>query len=84
MVDPIAEADFHELIELFYFGYRSFTARPDRVLERRGLSRVHHRILYFVARRPALARNTHFVNGAFEQPGCHGLDPNRSFSLDFG
>ena len=37
-------------IELFYFAYRSFTSLPDKMLERRGLGRVHHRILYFVAR----------------------------------
>lgn len=42
-------------LELFFFGYRSLTARPDRILESRGLQRVHHRILYFVARRPGLS-----------------------------
>lgn len=39
-------------MELFYFAYRAFTARADRILERRGLGRVHHRILYFVGQRP--------------------------------
>jgi DNA-binding MarR family transcriptional regulator len=39
-------------IELLYFAYRGFTDRPDRILERRGLGRVHHRILYFIGRRP--------------------------------
>lgn len=43
-----------ESIELFYFAYRSFTALPDKILERRGLGRVHHRILYFVARHPGM------------------------------
>lgn len=42
-------------IELFYFAYRSFTSLPDKMLERRGLGRVHHRILYFVARNPGMA-----------------------------
>lgn len=55
MVDQYATEDFLASIELFYFAYRSFTARPDKVLEQRGLSRVHHRILYFVGRKPALA-----------------------------
>lgn len=49
------QAQLREAIELFYFGYRAFTARPDRILARRGLGRVHHRILYFVGRAPGIA-----------------------------
>lgn len=49
------QAQLREAIELFYFGYRAFTARPDRILARRGLGRVHHRILYFVGRDPGIA-----------------------------
>lgn len=45
-------------IEQFYFGYRAFTNRPDRILEQRGLGRVHHRILYFVGRNPHISVNT--------------------------
>jgi DNA-binding MarR family transcriptional regulator len=48
----------HELrraIELLFFGYRAFTDRPDRILEDRGLGRVHHRILYFVGRNPGVS-----------------------------
>lgn len=44
-------------IEQFYFGYRAFTAPPDRILDQRGLGRVHHRILYFVGRHPLIAVN---------------------------
>lgn len=44
--------DLNEAIELFYFGYRHFTEAADRILARRGLGRVHHRILYFVGRHP--------------------------------
>ncbi len=44
-------------IEQFYFGYRAFTAPPDRILEQRGLGRVHHRILYFVGRSPQISIN---------------------------
>jgi DNA-binding MarR family transcriptional regulator len=42
-------------IELMYFAYRGFTDRPDRILERRGLGRVHHRILYFIGSRPGVS-----------------------------
>lgn len=38
--------------ERFFFAYRAFTAPPDAMLAERGLARVHHRILFFVARRP--------------------------------
>jgi len=50
-------AALHQAIEQFYFGYRAFTAPPDRILEQRGLGRVHHRILYFVGRNPQISVN---------------------------
>ena len=52
MVDQKCQDELRGAIELLYFAYRGFTDRPDRILERRGLGRVHHRILYFIARRP--------------------------------
>lgn len=68
MVDQISGADaiaampredaLRLAIEQFYFGYRTFTTPPDRILEQRGLGRVHHRILYFVGRNPGLSVNT--------------------------
>lgn len=51
------EEALHLAIEQFYFAYRAFTAPPDRVLEQRGLGRVHHRILYFVGRNPQISVN---------------------------
>jgi DNA-binding MarR family transcriptional regulator len=57
MVDSNDLAELRSAIELFYFGYRAFTARPDRILERRGLGRAHHRILYFVGRNPSIKIN---------------------------
>ncbi len=52
MIDPYTDPDNHEAIELLYRGYRAFTDQADRLLEKRGLNRAHHRILYFVGRRP--------------------------------
>ncbi|MET7015332.1 MarR family winged helix-turn-helix transcriptional regulator [Uliginosibacterium flavum] len=46
------DAELFEAIELFFYAFRAFTARPDEILAERGLARLHHRILYFVARRP--------------------------------
>lgn len=52
MIDLDRQSALHDAIEALYFAYRGFTDRPDRILERRGLGRVHHRILYFIGRRP--------------------------------
>lgn len=50
MADLTRPDELRRAIELMLFAYRGFTERPDRFLERRGLNRVHHRILYFVGR----------------------------------
>lgn len=47
--DPLDDS-----LELLFFAFRDLTAEPDRVLAERGLSRVHHRILYFVRRNAGL------------------------------
>ena len=57
MIDQLQESELREAIELFYFAYRSFTEGPDRLLQSKSLSRVHHRILYFVARSPHININ---------------------------
>jgi len=44
----------YDLIELFFFAYRDFVARPDEVLQAIGFGRAHHRVLYFVNRTPGL------------------------------
>jgi DNA-binding MarR family transcriptional regulator len=54
MVDSKRDSQLNETLELFHFAFRAFTAKPDKILEGRGLARVHHRILYFVARNPNL------------------------------
>ncbi len=48
------DAPMYELIELFFFAYRDFVADADRLLEAYGFGRAHHRVLYFVSRRPGL------------------------------
>ena len=39
----------------FFFGYQAFTAKPDEMLAKRGFSRVHQRILFFIASYPELS-----------------------------
>src|SRR5512142_2808485 len=53
MIDLNAE-ELDRAQELLFFAFRNLTAEPDRVLAERGLSRVHHRILYFVRRNRGL------------------------------
>jgi DNA-binding MarR family transcriptional regulator len=57
MIDPSRQIELRRAIEQFYFAYRAFTAHPDQILEKRGLSRMHHRILYFVAHQPGCSIN---------------------------
>ena len=57
MIDLKRQAELKRAMELFFFAYRAFTARPDEILGKRGLSRVHHRIIHFVGRNPGLSVN---------------------------
>lgn len=61
---PSREVELNDASELLMFAYRSFTAKPDKILAERGLQRVHHRILYFVGRHPGVS-----VNGLFSVLG---------------
>jgi DNA-binding MarR family transcriptional regulator len=49
--------DLNKALEAFYYAHRAIIARPDAILAQYGLSRVHHRILYFIARQPGLSVN---------------------------
>ena len=57
MADQTARHDSRQdelnaAIELLHFSYRTMIGEPDRLLARRRLGRMHHRVLYFVARSP--------------------------------
>ena len=55
MVRPDRAAQLNQALELMYFGFRGLVDAPDRLLSRRGLGRMHHRVLYFIARSPGLS-----------------------------
>lgn len=64
---------YDEAIELIYFSHRELVAEPDRLLARRGLGRVHHRILYCIRRSPditvgGLCRVLAITKQALHQP----------------
>lgn len=66
------DKSLHDAIELFHFAFRAFTARPDEILAERGLARMHHRILYFVARRPGQRVNELLETLGVSKQALHG------------
>jgi DNA-binding MarR family transcriptional regulator len=44
------QRELNRALEVLHFAFRAVTKGPDAVLAERGLSRVHHRLLYFIAR----------------------------------
>ena len=91
MIDLKNEERHREAIELLYFAYREFTAGPDRILEQRGLNRVHHRILYFVGSNDGmsvtgllelLTVSKQALNGPLRQLVGMGLVSNASSKAD--
>ena len=45
------EKEIRKIIELMFFSYRDFTSGPDKVLEKIGFGRAHHRVIYFVGKK---------------------------------
>ena len=48
------DAGENEPLALLHFAFRAVVAEPDARLAKLGLGRVHHRILFFIARTPQL------------------------------
>lgn len=77
-------AKIHELdpaLELMFFGWRGMTEKADAYLATVGLSRVHHRILYVIARKPdvtvgSLQEILGISKQALHRPLKHLLDQN--------
>ena len=44
-------------LESMHFGFRAMIFNPDQHLAKLGLSRIHHRLLYFIARQPDCSIN---------------------------
>ncbi len=55
MLDLKKPANQQMAMEAFFFGYQAFTAKADEMLALRGFSRVHQRIVFFIARYPGLS-----------------------------
>lgn len=48
------EAPLDEAMELIHFAFRRVVEAPDRVLEARGMGRLHHRLLYVIGKNPGI------------------------------
>lgn len=64
--------DLDLALALMYFAFRKMIEEPDRILARRGLGRVHHRVLFFVARRPGLSVGELLAILAVSKQSLHG------------
>lgn len=51
------EQELNQALESMHFGFRAMTYQPDQRLAGLGLSRIHHRLLYFIARNPDCSIN---------------------------
>ena len=51
----IESTDMRPAMEAFFHAYMAFNGKPDEILAEQGLARVHHRILFFIARHPCLS-----------------------------
>ena len=49
--------ELNQALESMHFGFRAMIYKPDQTLAQLGLSRVHHRLLYFIARAPGCSVN---------------------------
>ena len=51
------EQELNLALEAMHFGFRAMTHQPDQRLAELGLSRIHHRLLYFIGRNPDCSIN---------------------------
>jgi len=54
---PKREQELNLALESMHFGFRAMTFKPDQRLAELGLARIHHRLLYFLARHPDCSIN---------------------------
>jgi len=57
IVDPITSEQIAQLdnIMLLFFAYRDFTGDADRLLAELEFGRAHHRVMFFINRKPGLS-----------------------------
>lgn len=53
----LSDEELRKGIEAMFFAYRGFTHDPDRILEKYGYGRAHHRAIHFINRSPGTTVN---------------------------
>jgi DNA-binding MarR family transcriptional regulator len=71
-VQLAARAGANEPLALLHFAFRAVVKGPDAILARRRLGRVHHRILFFVARFPDRTVGELFATLGVTKQALHG------------
>lgn len=51
------ENELNKALEAMHFGFRAMVYNPDQRLKELGYSRIHHRLLYFIARNQGCSIN---------------------------
>jgi DNA-binding MarR family transcriptional regulator len=54
MVDLKRVGELNQALLALHFAFREVIEEPDKILAKRGLGRVHHRVLFFIAQSPGL------------------------------
>jgi DNA-binding MarR family transcriptional regulator len=57
MVEDASLDRLNKCLETLHFAFRGLVAEPDSILKSQGLSRIHHRLLFFIGRNPDLSVN---------------------------
>ena len=57
MVEDASLDRLNQCLETLHFAVRGLVAEPDSILKSQGLSRIHHRLLFFIGRNPGLSVN---------------------------
>jgi len=57
MVDDVSPERLGKSLEVLHFAFRGLIAEPDSILKTHGLSRIHHRLLFFINRYSGLSVN---------------------------
>ncbi|GAA5131107.1 MarR family winged helix-turn-helix transcriptional regulator [Alloalcanivorax gelatiniphagus] len=57
MVDDASREHLNDSLVTLHFAFRGLVAEPDNILKDQGLSRIHHRLLFFIGHNNNLSVN---------------------------
>jgi len=57
---------------LFYFAYKTFITKADEIIEEYGISRQHHRFLFFINKLPGITIKELLLTLEISKQGSHG------------